>query len=218
MHLESKRVTSVEHTRYDVPGWGTGELWTCGGVVLAHDFSFRDVLDAVSDTRDGASDAPSVLGDALADDRQFGFGGSGARFACESVVHESMQTDLDNNRCLTPVVAGRALVARFADFLGGEPDTFDDVELDLGWATPFQRAVARTLRAVPRGEVVSYGELAALAGYPGAARAVGTFCATNRFAFVVPCHRVVGAHSLGGYGAAGVEVKRRLLALEGMHL
>lgn len=107
------------------------------------------------------------------------------------------------------------LPARFAAFLAGNSVTFDDVELDLGWATPFQRAVAETLREVPRGEVVTYGELAVLAGYPRAARAVGTFCATNRFAIVIPCHRVVAADGLGSYGSAGVEVKRRLLALEG---
>jgi methylated-DNA-[protein]-cysteine S-methyltransferase len=107
------------------------------------------------------------------------------------------------------------LPARFAAFLAGEPDSFDDVEIDLSWATPFQRATAEALRGVPRGEVVSYGELAALAGYPGAARAVGTFCAGNRFAFLVPCHRVVAANGIGGYGPDGNDVKRRLLALEG---
>jgi methylated-DNA-[protein]-cysteine S-methyltransferase len=92
------------------------------------------------------------------------------------------------------------------------------VSVDLGWATSFQRALADELRAVPRGEVVSYGELAALAGRPGAARAAGAFCAANRFAFLVPCHRVVGSTGIGGYGEAGVEVKRRLLALEGVVL
>ena len=71
---------------------------------------------------------------------------------------------------------------------------------------------------MPRGEVVSYGELAALAGRPGAARAAGAFCAANRFALVVPCHRVVAAHGIGGYGTPGVDVKRRLLALEGVVL
>jgi O-6-methylguanine DNA methyltransferase len=70
------------------------------------------------------------------------------------------------------------------------------------------------LRAVPRGEVVTYGELAALAGRPGAARAAGTFCAQNRFAVFVPCHRVVAAGGLGGYGSLGLDYKRRLLALE----
>jgi methylated-DNA-[protein]-cysteine S-methyltransferase len=110
------------------------------------------------------------------------------------------------------------LVRRIRAFLAGGADDFSDVELDLGWGTPFQRALATSLRDVPRGEVVSYGELAALAGRPGAARAAGAFCATNRFAFLVPCHRVVAAQGIGGYGEAGVEVKRRLLALEGILL
>lgn len=114
--------------------------------------------------------------------------------------------------------AADELVQRFVAFLGGEPVAFDDVELDLDWATDLQRALIEVLRAVPRGEVVSYGELAALAGRPGAPRAAGAVCSANRFAFVVPCHRVVAAHGIGGYGDAGVEVKRRLLALEGVRL
>jgi len=72
------------------------------------------------------------------------------------------------------------------------------------------------LRRVPRGEVVTYGELAALAGRPRAPRAAGTFCARNRFSLVVPCHRVVGADGIGFYGSLGVEYKRRLLELEGV--
>ncbi len=110
------------------------------------------------------------------------------------------------------------LVERLTSFLAGDDVSLADVALDLDWTTPFQRAVADALRVMPRGEVVSYGELAALAGYPGAARAVGTFCATNRFMFLIPCHRVVGASGIGGYGSAGVGVKRRLLALEGVRL
>jgi O-6-methylguanine DNA methyltransferase len=110
------------------------------------------------------------------------------------------------------------LIARFHAFLQAEDVSFADVTIDLEWATPFQRALTEALRAVPRGEVVSYGELAALAGRPDAPRAAGALCAANRFAFVVPCHRVVAAHGIGGYGSAGVEVKRRLLALEGVVL
>jgi methylated-DNA-[protein]-cysteine S-methyltransferase len=110
------------------------------------------------------------------------------------------------------------LIRRFHAFLRGVDVSFEDVSIDLEWTTPFQRALVAALRAVPRGEIVSYGELAALAGRPGAARAAGALCAVNRFAFVVPCHRVVAAHGIGGYGAAGVEVKRRLLALEGVAL
>jgi methylated-DNA-[protein]-cysteine S-methyltransferase len=110
------------------------------------------------------------------------------------------------------------LVELVAAFLRGEPVALADVPLDLSATTPFERAVLDALRSVPRGEVVTYGELAALAGHPGAGRAVGTVCARNRFAFLVPCHRVVAAGGIGSYGSAGVAVKRRLLALEGVEL
>jgi methylated-DNA-[protein]-cysteine S-methyltransferase len=110
------------------------------------------------------------------------------------------------------------LVERFRAFLAGDPVDFGDVEIDLEWATALQRTIVDALRAVPRGEVVSYGELAALAGRPRAPRAAGAVCSANRFSFIVPCHRVVGATDIGSYGEAGIEVKRRLLALEGVVL
>jgi methylated-DNA-[protein]-cysteine S-methyltransferase len=110
------------------------------------------------------------------------------------------------------------LADRFVRFFAGERDGFLDVEIDLDEATPFQRAVAEVLRRIPYGEVVTYGELAALAGHPGAHRAVGSFCAHNRFAIVVPCHRVVAADGIGPYGSLGTDYKRRLLALEGASL
>ena len=100
-----------------------------------------------------------------------------------------------------------------AYFAGGEV-SLDDVDVDLEYETPFFEGCALALRAVPRGEVVTYGELAALAGAPGAARAAGSFCARNRLGLFVPCHRVVGAGGLGSYGSLGVEYKRRLLELE----
>ncbi len=104
------------------------------------------------------------------------------------------------------------LAARLAAYFAGEPDDFADLELDLDEG--FYGDCARALRAVPRGEVVTYGELAALAGRPGAARAAGTFCARNRLGPFVPCHRVVAADGIGSYGSLGIEYKRRLLALE----
>lgn len=110
--------------------------------------------------------------------------------------------------------ASRWIVERVSAYLSGERVTFADVPLDLDWCTPFQRAVADALHAVPWGEVVTYGELAALAGRPGAQRAVGGFCAGNRLALFLPCHRVVAAGGIGGYGTSGVQLKRRLLRLE----
>ena len=103
-------------------------------------------------------------------------------------------------------------------YLEGEDVSLDDVPVDLDYETDFLTNCAKALRTVPRGETVTYGELAALAGRPGAARAAGSFCAQNRFAVVVPCHRVVAAGGIGGYGSLGVEYKRRLLALEGVRL
>jgi methylated-DNA-[protein]-cysteine S-methyltransferase len=111
---------------------------------------------------------------------------------------------------------GHALARRLQAFFAGEADDFLDVELDLDEG--FHAECARALRAVPRGSVVTYGELAALAGRPGAARAAGTFCARNRFGVIVPCHRVVASDGVGSFGDLGVEYKRRMLALEDVRL
>jgi methylated-DNA-[protein]-cysteine S-methyltransferase len=91
-----------------------------------------------------------------------------------------------------------------------------ELPVDLRLTTaPFRHAVLEKLREVPRGQTVSYGELAARAGNPKAARAVGTACARNPIPIVVPCHRVLpGTGRLGNYGG-GAERKRVLLELEG---
>ncbi len=87
------------------------------------------------------------------------------------------------------------------------------IPLDLR-ATTFQRRVWEALRAIPRGETRSYGELAAAIGRPSAARAVASACAHNPAALVVPCHRIVrGDGSLGGY-RWGAARKRALLKRE----
>ncbi len=110
------------------------------------------------------------------------------------------------------------MINRFKDYFAGEKASFDDVQLELdGWTT-FQLDVVRALRRVPYGEVVSYSDLARLAGHPRAQRAAGTFCARNRFGIVVPCHRVVASDGLGSYGSLGPAYKLRLLALEGVTL
>jgi methylated-DNA-[protein]-cysteine S-methyltransferase len=103
-------------------------------------------------------------------------------------------------------------------YFSGERVEFDQVEIDVDGWTEFQRSVLEALRRVPYGEVVSYSDLARLAGYPRAQRAAGTFCAHNRFPLVVPCHRVVSANGIGSYGSLGLDYKRRLLALEGVTL
>jgi methylated-DNA-[protein]-cysteine S-methyltransferase len=108
------------------------------------------------------------------------------------------------------------LVARICAYFGGTRDGFEDVELDLDWCTPFQRAAVEAMRSIPYGDIATYGEVAALAGHPNAQRAVGSVCASNRFGLFVPCHRVVAAGGIGSYGSLGPGYKERLLELEGV--
>jgi methylated-DNA-[protein]-cysteine S-methyltransferase len=110
--------------------------------------------------------------------------------------------------------AAHPLADQIKAYFAGKPVSFHDLELDLSWMTGFQAAVAAALRAIPYGETVTYGELAAIAGHPNAQRAAGTFCAQNRFPLFIPCHRVVAANGLGSYGSLGLSYKRRLLELE----
>jgi methylated-DNA-[protein]-cysteine S-methyltransferase len=126
--------------------------------------------------------------------------------------------DLPFPRAARPNGDGGELVMRLRAYFDGADDSFADVDVDLEYETPFLEQCAHALRAVPRGEVVTYGELAALAGAPGAARAAGSFCARNKLGLFVPCHRVVGAAGLGSYGSFGLAYKRRLLELEGVSL
>jgi len=110
------------------------------------------------------------------------------------------------------------LVHRFRAYFEGDRVGFEGVELeDEAW-TPFQRDVFAAMRRVPYGEVVSYSDLARLAGHPRARRAAGTVCSRNRFPLVVPCHRIVSSDGLGSYPGLGLDYKRRMLALEGVTL
>jgi methylated-DNA-[protein]-cysteine S-methyltransferase len=100
------------------------------------------------------------------------------------------------------------------EYFAGERQTFH-LPVDLRLARDFGRAVLAELARVPYGELTTYGTLAARAGRPRAARAVGTIMNRNPVPIVLPCHRVVGSTgSLVGYGG-GLERKRALLELEG---
>ena len=100
------------------------------------------------------------------------------------------------------------------EYFAGKRREFD-LEIDLGPAREFGRTVLEELARVPYGELTTYGTLAARAGRPRAARAVGTVMNRNPVPIVLPCHRVVGSTgSLVGYGG-GLDRKRLLLELEG---
>jgi O-6-methylguanine DNA methyltransferase len=116
-----------------------------------------------------------------------------------------------------PQGAVAALIRRAKAHLDGKPDPLLDIPLDLRALPPFSRRVYRALRKVPPGRVVTYGQLAKLAGSPGAARAVGTAMATNPVPLLVPCHRVLPAGGgLGGFSSpGGPNLKAWLLHREG---
>jgi O-6-methylguanine DNA methyltransferase len=113
-------------------------------------------------------------------------------------------------------VQARTLRRRLQAFAAGKPDALGDIPIDLGRLSEFQRQVLKQCRRIPYGRTLSYAELAAKAGFPRAARAVGNCMAANRIPLIVPCHRVVRSDGrLGAYSASGgTAMKRRLLALE----
>ncbi|MCA8998882.1 MAG: methylated-DNA--[protein]-cysteine S-methyltransferase [Planctomycetaceae bacterium] len=102
------------------------------------------------------------------------------------------------------------------DYLSHQPVDLSVIPLDLPPGTAFQERIRAIVREIPYGKTLSYGEVAIEAGYPGAARAVGTVMSTNPIPLLIPCHRVMGAHGkLGGYSAPqGLAMKRLLLDME----
>lgn len=108
------------------------------------------------------------------------------------------------------------LQQRLTEYGRGAADDFRDVKIIQNGRTGFQQRVIRELRKIGYGRTVSYGELAALAGAPRAARAVGAAMKRNIAPLIVPCHRVIASGGkLGGYSAPqGLSLKRRLLELE----
>ncbi|HEV8601598.1 MAG TPA: MGMT family protein [Patescibacteria group bacterium] len=88
--------------------------------------------------------------------------------------------------------------------------------IDWSRYTPFQQRVLKVTLRIPQGKVLTYKQVAEKLGNPNLARAVGNALGSNLDAPFVPCHRVIGSHSLGGYSAAGgVKTKIRMLKKEG---
>ena len=103
------------------------------------------------------------------------------------------------------------------EYFAGSRSAFA-LDVDLRGAAPFAQRVLDELALVPYGQTTTYGTLAGRVGAPRAARAVGTIMNRNPIPIVLPCHRVIGANgSLTGYGG-GLDVKERLLRLEGAML
>ena len=116
---------------------------------------------------------------------------------------------------MPPPVA--AWAARVAALLQGAHDDLCDVPLALDTVPPFNARVYALARRIPPGKTMTYGEMAAALGEPGAARAVGQALGHNPFAPVVPCHRILAANGrTGGFSAGGgAATKMRMLGIEG---
>jgi methylated-DNA-[protein]-cysteine S-methyltransferase len=112
------------------------------------------------------------------------------------------------------------LIAATRRYLAGERVDFGSVALDLAAVGEFRLAVYEAARSVGWGQTTSYGELARRIGFPWGARAVGQALARNPVPIIVPCHRILAQGGrVGGFSAyGGTLTKRRLLALEGVHV
>jgi methylated-DNA-[protein]-cysteine S-methyltransferase len=116
-----------------------------------------------------------------------------------------------------PDFAARAIAGIRALLAGEDAPELRDVTLDMNAVAELPRRVYDITRAIPRGETLTYGEIATRLGDRGAARAVGRALGDNPFPPIVPCHRVLAADgTMHGFSAAGgVEMKLRRLELEG---
>lgn len=145
-----------------------------------------------------------------------------------------VDVDVDALRHLQAAATALADAARGGQASHGDPDGSGDEDadalarlpLDLEDRPAWDRAVLDAVRAIPRGETRSYGEIARAIGRPGAGRAVGGAVGRNPVGFLVPCHRVIaGDGTLGGYGGGWwgdherlLDLKAELLAREGIVL
>ena len=147
----------------------------------------------------------SIVGVLLPDDR----GPAGTRARMQRSFPAALLTE-------EPPPWVTAIAARIRQLLEGGRDDLSDVPLDMTEVPPFNRRVYEVARAIPPGRVLTYGEVAARLGEPGAARAVGQALGHNPFAPVIPCHRVLAAKGQGGGFSAGggVATKLRMLEIE----
>ena len=134
-----------------------------------------------------------------------------SREALEAAVRRRLPEGAQSD---PPAAIARAIGA-VVRLLAGEAEDLDFVEIDLDGVAAFDASVWLAARAIPPGETLTYGTLAARIGEPGAARAVGAALGRNRFPIVVPCHRILAATGTGGFSAPGGRgTKLRLLEIE----
>ena len=129
--------------------------------------------------------------------------------------HEALKVPFlyDGHPLMLKMARGKVLSATPAENAVNTPLSPKTLILAL-CATPFQESVYRALMTVPRGSTITYGALAALAGHPRAVRAAATTVASNPFALLIPCHRVIPATGGSGNYRWGKTLKQQLLESE----
>ena len=137
----------------------------------------------------------------------------------EAALRTRMQRRFaDCSECAPPADVQQAMQDVTALLAGTPPAQADltHLQLDMDGVPPFHQRVYELTRRIPPGQTLTYGEVAQRLGDPGAARAVGQALGANPFAPVVPCHRVLAAHSGGGGFSAtgGMDTKLRMLLIE----
>ncbi|CAB4817788.1 unannotated protein [freshwater metagenome] len=140
---------------------------------------------------------------------RFAIGGTEVAITTVLLPHEVSESDLDTDPSHLVGDAARQL----DEFVTGTRRTFDLALSSEG--TVFQEAVWQSLSMIDYGEIRSYGWVGDQVGSPKGPRAVGQALGKNPIPIFRPCHRVVGASGLGGYGG-GLALKRALLELEGV--
>jgi len=130
--------------------------------------------------------------------------------AAENQLFKGLTGCVQNNAIYKP------LQDKIRAYYQGTYVDFSKTPVDLSLLTPFTQQISLLCMGIKLGNIMSYKDLAALAGRPNAARATGCVMARNPIPLIIPCHRVIGSDgSLGGFSAAGgTAAKKRMLALE----
>ena len=108
----------------------------------------------------------------------------------------------------------RGIEESLDDYFAGDPRGVQTWPVDFR-GTKFQVEVWKSLREIPPGQTLTYGEMARLLGHPKAARAVGMAMRANRIPLFIPCHRIIAAGGRIGGFSPGIALKRHLLTIEG---
>ena len=128
-----------------------------------------------------------------------------------------IQAGLDESS-VEDVSAFGDLPDRLMRYCDGEQVDFSDVSIDMSRLGPFHAAAMLAAQRVPYGQLVTYRDLARMAGSERASRAAGSAMANNRTLIIVPCHRVVASGGRIGGFSSGLDWKRKFLKLEGVNI